>query len=126
MIEAPLQILCADDDVQVLAMLESTLRAKGFEVETALDGEQALRKINAAPQQFDLIITDSKMPRLDGFGLVKQLQSAGYRGRIVVFASALKPEERRRYHALGVEQLITKPDGSRELIDVIETLHSSR
>lgn len=107
-------------------MLESTLRAKGFEVETALDGEQALRKINAASQQFDLIITDSKMPRLDGFGLVTQVQSTGYRGRIVVFASAPKPEERHRYHSLGVQQLIAKPGGSRELIDVVETLHGSR
>ena len=87
----PRRILCADDNVHVLSMLTATFQAKGFAVETAVDGAQALTQIEADPSRFDLLITDSRMPRVDGFGLVGAARGAGYQGRIVVFASGLAP-----------------------------------
>ena len=116
----PLRILCADDNVHVLAMLAETLRSKGHTVDTAVDGQLALNKIAKAPTAFDLVVTDSRMPRLDGFGLVEQARSLGYRGRVIVFATVLSDEDRHRYTDFGVEKIIQKPARAGELIKAIE------
>ena len=116
----PLRVLCADDSVHVLAMLRHAIQSRGHNVDTAADGEQALARITAAPSDFDLVVTDSRMPRLDGFGLVEQLRATDYRGRIVVFATQLSWDERNRYRTLGVDKILAKPCGTRELIEAIE------
>lgn len=101
-------------------MLSSALRARGFDVEAVADGSQALKRITAAPAGFDLLITDSRMPKLDGVGLVEQARSAGYEGRVLVFASALGYDDRQRYASLGVDRLIEKPGGTSDLMRTIE------
>ena len=122
MTAVPRRILCADDNVHVLSMLTATFQAKGFAVETAVDGAQALTQIEADPSRFDLLITDSRMPRVDGFGLVGAARGAGYQGRIVVFASGLAPEEKQRYLDLGVDCVVGKPDPRGELLAIVTRL----
>jgi CheY-like chemotaxis protein len=48
------------------------------------------------PSYFQLIVTDTRMPRLDGFGVVQEARSAGYQGKIIIFANSLSPEDRQR------------------------------
>ena len=73
----PRRILIADDDPTVLLILRATLeRMRGnCWIVTALDGAEALQQIAAQP--FDLVITDIRMPRIDGVELVEELRLSG-------------------------------------------------
>jgi CheY-like chemotaxis protein len=121
----PLHVLCADDNLLVLDMLANTIRSAGHEVEVATDGEAAVTKVARDPARFQLIVTDTQMPRLDGFGLVEQARSVGYRGRFIVFANGLTPEDRQRYHELHVDRVIDKPAKSGELVRAVNELQAS-
>jgi CheY-like chemotaxis protein len=118
----PLRVLCADDNVLVLDMLSKTLQSAGHQVEVATDGHAAVTRVAKDPGYFHLIVTDTRMPRLDGFGVVEQARSAGYQGKIIVFANALSPEDRQRYSDLRVDRVIDKPGKSGELVGAISEL----
>jgi len=68
----PLRVLCADDNVLVLDMLAKTLASAGHHVEVAPDGRAAVTRVAEDPSYFQLIVTDTRMPRLDGFGVVEE------------------------------------------------------
>jgi CheY-like chemotaxis protein len=123
--QQPLRVLCADDNVLVLDMLAKTLQSAGHHVEVVTDGRAALTRVAQDPQYFQLIVTDTRMPRLDGFGLVEQARSAGFGGRIIVFANALSAEERQRYADLRVDRVIDKPGKAGELIGAVSELGAS-
>jgi CheY-like chemotaxis protein len=91
----PLRVLCADDNVLVLDMLSKTLQSAGHHVEVATDGHAAVTRVQEDPAYFQLIVTDTRMPRLDGFGVVQQARSAGFQGKIIVFANSLSVDERK-------------------------------
>jgi len=118
----PLRVLCADDNVLVLDMLSKTLQSAGHHVEVATDGRAAVSRVEQDPGYFQLIVTDTRMPQLDGFGVVEQARSAGFEGKIIVFANSLSPEDRRRYAELRVDRVIDKPGRSGELMGAISEL----
>jgi CheY-like chemotaxis protein len=118
----PLRVLCADDNVLVLDMLTKTLQSAGHLVEVAADGRAAVTRVEKDPNYFHLIVTDTRMPRLDGFGVVEEARSAGYHGKIIVFANALSAEERKRYNELRVDRVIDKPGKNGELMGAISEL----
>lgn len=118
----PLRVLCADDNVLVLDMLSKTLQSAGHHVEVATDGRAAVSRVEEDPAYFQLIVTDTRMPRLDGFGVVQQARSAGFAGKIIVFANSLSAEERQRYAELRVDRVIDKPGKNGELMGAISEL----
>jgi CheY-like chemotaxis protein len=120
-----LRVLCADDNVLVLDMLAKTLESAGHLVEIATDGRAAVTKVEKDPNYFQLIVTDTRMPQLDGFGVVEEARSAGYQGKIIVFANSLSAEERRRYKDLCVDRVIDKPGKSGELVGAISELKAA-
>lgn len=121
----PLRVLCADDNVLVLDMLSKTLQSAGHHVEVALDGRAAVSRVEEDPGYFQLIVTDTRMPRLDGFGVVEQARSAGFSGKIIIYANALSIEDRQRYADLHVDRVIDKPGRNGELVGAINELRSS-
>lgn len=123
--QQPLRVLCADDNALVLDMLAKTLKSAGHHVEVASDGRAAVSRVREDPDFFQLIVTDTRMPRLDGFGVVEQARSAGFRGRIIVFSSSLSDEERQRYAQLQVDRVIDKPGKTGELIGAIGALREN-
>jgi len=76
----PLRVLCADDNTLVLDMLSKTLESAGHHVEVVTDGRAAVTRVAQDPDYFQLIVTDTRMPQLDGFGLVREARSAGFGG----------------------------------------------
>lgn len=120
-----LRVLCADDNALVLDMLSKTLQSAGHHVEVAVDGRAAVSRVAKDPAYFQLIVTDTRMPRLDGFGLVEEARSAGYEGKFIVFANALTPEDRQRYNQLRVDRVIDKPGKSGELVGAISELSAA-
>jgi CheY-like chemotaxis protein len=117
-----LRVLCADDNLRVLDMLAKRLKSAGHIVEVATDGRAAVTRVENDPNYFQVIVTDTRMPRLDGFGLVEEARSAGYQGKIIVFANALSAEDRQRYRELRVDRVIDKPDKNGELVGAISEL----
>jgi two-component system, OmpR family, KDP operon response regulator KdpE len=69
----PPHILIVDDDPKLLFVLAEQLRADGFEVTTARDGEEALRRLQAGWP--DLLVIDMMMPRMDGLTLAREVKT---------------------------------------------------
>src|SRR6185295_9554312 len=70
--EAPPRILIVDDDPNLLVILAEQLRADGFEIQTARDGDEALRRLRTGWP--DLLIIDMMMPRMDGLTLAREIK----------------------------------------------------
>jgi CheY-like chemotaxis protein len=120
-----LRVLCADDNALVLDMLAKTLGSAGHHVEVATDGRAAVTRVAKDPGYFQLIVTDTRMPRLDGFGVVQEARSAGYQGKIIIFANSLTPEDRQRYRELQVDRVIDKPGKTGELVEAVSELQAA-
>jgi CheY-like chemotaxis protein len=116
-------VLVADDDAWILRMVSTVLEKRGYSVETALDGEDALQR--ALARTPDLLITDVMMPRMDGWSLVRRLRShEGLALLPVIFLTALSSEDDRiRGFRLGADDYVTKPFRFEELdLRVAKTL----
>lgn len=116
------RLLVVDDDPGLLLAVSETLRAEGYEVKTARRGAEALTRI--AESLPDLIISDIRMPGMDGYQLVKNLRS-NPRTRLVpiVFLTA-KDEisDRITGFRTGVDAYLTKPFEPDELTAVVQAI----
>ncbi|HEY7901545.1 MAG TPA: response regulator [Caulobacteraceae bacterium] len=110
------RILVADDNADLRDYVERLLRAKGYEVSVAIDGQAALEALEGGRP--DLLITDVMMPRLDGFGLLARVrQSERLRDLPVIMLSARSGEESKvEGLEAGADDYLTKPFSARELI----------
>lgn len=116
------QLLVVDDDASVLLAVSDTLRAEGYEVVTARRGAEAMVRVAEAVP--DLIITDIRMPGMDGYALVRNLRSSP-RTRLVpiIFLSA-KDETADRIAGFrtGVDAYVTKPFETDELVAIVKSI----
>ena len=106
-------ILVVDDEAQITRVLKTTLSAQGYAIRTAADGIQALSEMKTwAP---DLIITDLRMPNMDGLELCRQVRS---QSRIPIIVLSVKGEEAIKVGALdaGADDYVTKPFSVKELL----------
>jgi DNA-binding response OmpR family regulator len=120
------QLLLVDGDPRSVRVLEVSLKNAGFNVTTASDGADALLKLEyAAP---DLILTDTKLPGIDGYEMVRKLKSRPEHSSIpIVFLTSQKSiEDKIRGLELGVEDYLTKPIFVRELITRVNLLLARR
>jgi CheY-like chemotaxis protein len=120
-----LRVLCVDDNDSVLDMLKIALAGSGYDIETARNGYLALQKINKNPQRFEVIITDIRMPGMDGYGLIEASRTAGYSGPFVVCAGMISPDDRQRLQELHVSRVILKPARAAELIAALREAQTS-
>jgi CheY-like chemotaxis protein len=120
------QLLLVDADPRSVRVLEVSLKKSGYSVTTASDGADALAKIDfSAP---DLILSDTRLPRLDGYELVRRMKDKPEHAHIpVVFLTSQKSiEDKIRGLELGVEDYLTKPIFVRELIARVNLLLARR
>lgn len=110
------RVLIAEDDPQSAELLEAYLGGVACEVQTATDGEDALRKIRTWLP--DLVLLDIMMPRLSGFEVCRQLrQDAATRGVTIIMVTALDQiSDMERAADLGTDDFITKPVNKAELL----------
>jgi DNA-binding response OmpR family regulator len=120
------QLLLVDADPRSVRVLEVSLKKSGYSVTTAADGVDALSKIEFSTP--DLVLTDTRLPRVDGFELVRRLkQRPESAGIPVVFLTSQKSiEDKIRGLELGVEDYLTKPIFVRELIARVNLLLARR
>jgi two-component system, OmpR family, KDP operon response regulator KdpE len=111
--EGKRNILVVDDEPQITRVLKTTLSAKGYSIRTAGDGAQALEEMkNWSP---DLIITDLRMPNIEGLELCRKVRA---QSRIPIIVLSVKGEETIKVEALdaGADDYITKPFSVNELL----------
>ena len=113
-----------DDEPVVGKVVGKRLAIEGFTVQVALDGEEALAMVRAAPP--DLIILDLMLPRLDGHEVCKILkQDARYqRIPIVIFTAKPVRKDEEMAMASGANAYVRKPFRAEELIGKIRQLLS--
>ncbi|RMH40165.1 MAG: response regulator [Deltaproteobacteria bacterium] len=123
----PLRILVADDDAWILRMVTTVLEKRGYRVDTATDGREALDRATASPP--DLVITDVMMPRMDGWELVRALRARPEFAFVpVIFLTALSSDDDRiRGFRLGADDYLPKPFRFEELdLRVANTLRRTQ
>jgi DNA-binding response OmpR family regulator len=120
------QLLLVDADSRSVRVLEVSLKKAGYSVTTAKDGVDALAKIELSTP--DLILSDTRLPKLDGYALVRKLKERPEWAPIpVVFLTSQKSiEDKIRGLELGVEDYLTKPIFVRELIARVNLLLARR
>jgi DNA-binding response OmpR family regulator len=120
------QLLLVEPDPQSLRVLEVSLKKAGFSVTTAGDGADAIQKVELSTP--DLILSDTRLPRLDGYELVRRLKERpDYATIPVVFLTGQRSiEDKIRGLELGVEDYLTKPIFVRELIARVNLLLARR
>jgi two-component system KDP operon response regulator KdpE len=106
-------ILVVDDEPQITRVLKTTLSAQGYGVRTAADGNQALQEM--ASWSPDLIITDLRMPNMDGLELCRRIRRES---RTPIIVLSVKGEEAIKVEALdaGADDYVTKPFSVNELL----------
>jgi len=109
------RVLVADDDPDILTVVKINFELDGFDVETAVDGEDALQKATATPP--DVIVLDIMMPRMDGLTALHRLRSQASTANIPIILLTARglPEDRVRGLELGADDYITKPFDITEL-----------
>lgn len=107
------RVLVVDDEPQIRRALATNLRARGYTVDLAQDGEQAL--ILAADHHPDLVILDLGLPGIDGIEVVRGIR--GWSGVPIVVLS-VRDGEHDKVEALdaGADDFVTKPFGMNELL----------
>ena len=108
--QAP-KILLVDDEQSVQKLLAFPLRREGYEVVSALDGQEALDRIKDTT--FDLIVLDLMLPHVDGFEVCRQVRA---RSSVPIIMLTAKAEEIDKVLGLelGADDYITKPFSVRE------------
>ncbi len=115
-----LHILAVDDEEIISESIASGLEAPHRIISVAKDGQEALAM--AGREEFDVIITDHRMPRSGGLELVRKLRQRNYTGKIVVLSGFLSEDHIGTYEDLEVDQIVGKPLASDELREVIAGL----
>lgn len=115
-------LLLVDGDTKSLRVLEVSLKKSGFNVTTAVNGADALAKVETSAP--DLIISDTKMPEMDGFELVERLkQHAEWATIPFIFLTGQSDvEDKIRGLELGVEDYLTKPIYIKEIVTRVKIL----
>jgi CheY-like chemotaxis protein len=115
------RILVVDDNVTNLKLIEYLLKAKGYDVQTAIDAESALEAVrNTRPS---LVLMDLQLPGMDGLELTRRLKSDPNTREIVIVAVtayAMKGDEQRALDA-GCDGYVAKPIDTRALPQVVES-----
>ncbi len=116
------RLLVVDDDPGLLLAVSETLRAEGYDVKTARRGSDALVRVAEALP--DLIISDIRMPGMDGYQLVRNLRSNARTRLVPVVFLTAKDETADRIQGFrtGVDAYITKPFEPEELAAIVAAI----
>ena len=116
----PQRVLVVDDEVSITELLATVLRYEGFDVETAITGVEALRRV--ASFRPDVVLLDVQLPDANGFDILNRIRSSGKMKNLpVLMLSGLGAlEDIMKGLKLGANGYLTKPAKSRALLAAIE------
>jgi len=120
--EPPARLVVADDQDDLLAMMKDILEMQGYNVRTAVNGEEALTLVRADPP--DIVILDLWMPIKDGFTVCKELKEdpAFFHLPVILLSAANETENKIQGMELGADDFVTKPVDIAELLARIKMI----
>jgi DNA-binding response OmpR family regulator len=113
-------ILVVEDDKNTNRLMSAILRSNGYDVITAFDGMEALKKLDE--QQIDLMIVDIMMPNMNGYELTQLLRDSNYKLPILMVTAKELPEDKHKGFLVGTDDYMTKPVDKKELLLRIKAL----
>ncbi|HET9131598.1 MAG TPA: response regulator, partial [Terriglobia bacterium] len=117
------RLLVVDDDIQMLSALEAALRRKGHVVETASNGLEAVAKLEAP---FQAVITDLRMPGMDGIELLDHIRRTIPEMPVVMLSAFGTVATAVEAIKAGANDFLVKPFSQEALDEVLERLADSR
>lgn len=116
------RVLVVDDDEVIRQLIAVNLQLEGFDVMTAVDGQDCLDKVCSVRP--DVITLDVMMPRLDGWVTAVKLRDdpATRDIRVVMITARAQEHDVRRGEEIGVDAYVTKPFDPAELIRTVREL----
>jgi len=121
-------VLYVDDEEALVVLTQRLLERHGYRVTGYTDPRAALAAVQAAPGQFDLVVTDYNMPGLSGLELAEALKALSPTLPVLMISGYITDELERKAPAAGVRELIYKPDTVEALCRAVDraakTLHS--
>lgn len=120
------RILVVEDSATQLEVLRGQLEGAGFEVEIAVNGEEAIARFD--PRRFDLVISDIVMPgAIDGYELCRRIKAgAGRHVPVVLITSLADPLDIINGLECGADNFVTKPHRKEQLLDRIDLLLATK
>jgi chemosensory pili system protein ChpA (sensor histidine kinase/response regulator) len=114
------KLLLIDDSLSIRKFVGRMLETAGYEVDTAVDGEEGLRKASA--KNYRLILTDLEMPKLNGYEVIQALRSRPQTQQTPIIVMTTRAGDKHRQMALnvGASSYIAKPVEERALIQELE------
>ena len=113
------RILVVDDDDDIRALVRELLERRGFAVDEAADGKQALQEFYSGRP--DLVVLDVSMPGLDGWATLERIRELSDVPVVMLTARSAELEKTRGLRA-GADDYVTKPFGRQELLARIDAL----
>ena len=120
-------ILIVDDDPDILEGITTILETRSYRLDTARDGKQCM--VMVYEEIPDLLILDLLMPRMDGWGVIREMRSEPRFNTvpIMILTTVIEDASRRRYEletnmAMDVQDYVQKPVRPNELIRRVENL----
>ncbi len=116
-------LLVVDDSNFMRKRIVRTLVGAKYTIVEAVNGEDALTKLEAAPP--DLLMTDLLMPIMDGPSLIEAARAGGFDGPIVVMTADIQSSTREQCNALGINGFLNKPCSSEDMLAAVSTALAS-
>ena len=118
------RLLVVDDEPNLLRAVAACLKSEGYEVNTARSGREALMQLAEAVP--DLLVSDIRMPGMDGYQLARQLRGSPRTALVPIVFLTAKDETTDRIEGFraGVDAYLTKPFEPEELIAVVDGILS--
>ena len=109
-----MKILLAEDEVDLNNVVTRYLKKNGYSVDSVLDGEEALDYLEYS--EYDLVILDIMMPKVDGFEVIKKLRNKGNHTSILMLTARDSADDKVKGLDLGADDYIVKPFDFNELL----------
>ncbi len=116
-----ISILVVDDEPMMRTLVEKILSRQGFVIHSAENGQHALEILDQV--QPDIIISDVKMPKVDGFGLLKAVKEVLPNVGVIMMTAYGDTYTVKDALLLGADEYITKPFKSHEISLVVERVY---
>ena len=100
-------ILLVEDDNVIRKMIGMPLLLRGYQVDSAENGEQGVQKANSC--SYDAILMDMHMPVMDGHEATRVLREQGYTGLIIAVTASVMTDETNKAISIGCDHFISKP-----------------
>ena len=115
-----MRILLVEDDVKIASFIVKGLKAAGYAVDHALDGEEGLHM--ALTEPYDTAIIDIMLPKLDGLSLIERMRKEKIRTPVIILSAKGSIDDRVKGLQAGSDDYLTKPFAFSELLARVQAL----